>query len=119
MNVIPPQVLLAPSVEVDPSVPAENYSTTVNVSVQTVFRESEAQTDPYTPEVTIDANKPTPEVIRYFQLNHVHLFVSFSHLLSFNCTAYSQKKKKLYFSIHLSLHLFYCPFHKRCSCWKE
>jgi hypothetical protein len=62
MNVIPPQVLLAPSVEVDPSQPAEDYSSTVDVGVQTVFRESEAQTDPYTPEVTIDANKPTPEV---------------------------------------------------------
>lgn len=63
MNVIPPEVLLAPSVHADPSAPVENYSGSVDVSVQTVFRESEAQTDPYTPEVSIDPNKPTPEVL--------------------------------------------------------
>lgn len=79
MNVIPPQVLLAPSAEVDPSIPAVKYSTTADVSVQTVFRESEAQTDPYTPEVSIDPNKPTPEVPfkRYIHMLRIILFFLF------------------------------------------
>lgn len=62
MNVVPPEVLLAPRDEVDPSVAQEAMSGTVDQGIQTMFRESEAQTDPFTPEVTIDASKPTPEV---------------------------------------------------------
>jgi len=36
---------------------------TVDVGTQSMYRESEAQTDPYTPEVTVDPAKPTPEVL--------------------------------------------------------
>ena len=63
MHVVPPEVLLAPRDDVDPTVPAESLVGTVDQSVQTMFRESEAQTDPFTPEVTIDPDKPTPEVL--------------------------------------------------------
>lgn len=63
LNVVPPEVLLAPRADIDPSVPTESVSGTVDASVQTMFRESEAQTDPYTPQVTLNASKPTPEVL--------------------------------------------------------
>jgi hypothetical protein len=44
-------------------VPTESVTGTADAAVQTLFRESEAQTDPFTPEVTLNASKPTPEVL--------------------------------------------------------
>ena len=40
------------------------------VEVQTVFRESEAQTDPYAPEITTESKLRKPEVLMLEKLNY-------------------------------------------------
>ena len=41
-----------------------------SVEVQTVFRESEAQTDPYAPEITTESKLRKPEVLMLEKLNY-------------------------------------------------
>jgi len=43
---------------------------TKTVEVQTVFRESEAQTDPYAPEITTESKLRKPEVLMLEKLNY-------------------------------------------------
>ena len=64
MSAIPPQVLLAPTVAQDPTVPMAEIAEPLvkNVEVQTIFRESEAQTVPYTPEFEVPEGED-PEVL--------------------------------------------------------
>jgi cilia- and flagella-associated protein 91 len=45
-------------------------STSRTVGIQTMYRESEAQTDPYTPDFTLDPTKPEPELLRIAHLGH-------------------------------------------------
>lgn len=60
---IPAEVLLAPQPRVDPTIPdAVDDRRTVDAGIQTVYRESESQTNPFTPEFIVDPTKPTPEV---------------------------------------------------------
>lgn len=65
MSAIPPTVLLAPTVaETDPTVPLEDVPEPPQKSqeVQTMFRESEAQTVPYTPDYVVQDGED-PEVL--------------------------------------------------------
>ncbi len=65
MSAIPPTVLLAPTVaETDPNVPLEDIPEPPqkNQEVQTIFRESEAQTIPYTPDYIVQDGED-PEVL--------------------------------------------------------
>ncbi|ETK96508.1 hypothetical protein L915_00786 [Phytophthora nicotianae] len=83
----PPEVLLAP-VYVVPTLPVQHRDAkastsphvaaevlegaTRSVGIQTVYRDSEAQTDPYTPDYTIQktATGITPEIATLVGLNH-------------------------------------------------
>jgi hypothetical protein len=64
MNAVPPYVLLAPVAAVDPLKPVDFVPepTVKDVEVQTMFRESEAQTMPYSPDFVIPAGGQ-PEVL--------------------------------------------------------
>jgi hypothetical protein len=64
MNAVPPYVLLAPVAAADPLKPVDfaPEPTAKDAEVQTMFRESEAQTMPYTPEYVIP-NGGQPEVL--------------------------------------------------------
>ena len=65
MSAIPPTVLLAPTVAAtDPTVPLEDIPEPPqkNQEVQTMYRESEAQTVPYTPDYTVEDGED-PEVL--------------------------------------------------------
>eukprot|EP01137_Pigoraptor_chileana_P011280 Opistho-2@61878 len=56
MTALPPEVLLQATEAVDPLAPPQQRPPTPptrTVGVQTMYRESEAQTDPYTPEYTV------------------------------------------------------------------
>jgi hypothetical protein len=59
MNAVPPYVLLAPVAAVDPLKPVDFVPepTVKDVEVQTMFRESEAQTMPYSPDFVIPAGE--------------------------------------------------------------
>ncbi len=67
VNAYPPQVLLAPTAqgENNPLVPVstEVEVSTKEMAIQTMYRESEAQTVPYTPEYAIPEGKDDPEVL--------------------------------------------------------
>jgi hypothetical protein len=69
VNAYPPQILLAPTVasgmENNPlvPVPVEEDIPTKEMAVQTAYRESEAQTLPYTPEYVLAEGKDDPEVL--------------------------------------------------------
>jgi hypothetical protein len=69
MQAVPPQVVLArgnpeaPEGAAGIMRPVEIPSATRSVEVQTLYRESEAQTDPYSPEYILAPGKPTPEVL--------------------------------------------------------
>lgn len=64
LNAVPPQILLAPTAAADPMVPIEVVPEPLlkTVEVQTMYRESEAQTIPYTPNFTI-ADGMEPEIL--------------------------------------------------------
>jgi len=64
VNAVPPEILLAPTVTQDPMKPVEHEPEPLikNAEVQTIFRDSEAQTIPYTPEYTIPGDTD-PEVL--------------------------------------------------------
>jgi len=71
---VAPEILWAPTSKTDPLVPPEAVPEpkVKEVSVQTKFRESEAQTDPYTPEFHVAENKPEPEVLLLESLTYEH-----------------------------------------------
>ena len=59
-----PEIILAPTAAgVDPTIPYENDHSTKDAGVQTMYRESESQTDPFTPQYSVDPAKETPEVL--------------------------------------------------------
>jgi hypothetical protein len=84
----PPEVLLAPVFAAPPSPPAKRREAksstsssvaadvvdgnTRSVGIQTAYRDSEAQTDPYTPDYTVQktASGLTPEIATLGGLNH-------------------------------------------------
>lgn len=64
LNAVPPQVLLAPTVAHDPLAPVEVEvePPIKNVEVQTMYRDSEAQTNPYTPDYIVPEGTE-PEIL--------------------------------------------------------
>jgi hypothetical protein len=70
MSAVPPQILLAPTEAVDPLVPCEEEPepTVKDMEIQTMYRESEAQTNPYTPDFFV-APGAAPEVLLLKDLN--------------------------------------------------
>lgn len=65
MSAVPPSVLLAPTVaSTDPGVPVEDIPEppTKEAEIQTMYRESEAQTVPYTPDYVVEDGED-PEVL--------------------------------------------------------
>lgn len=73
ISAIPPQVLLAPTTADDPLLPVEEdpEPLTKTVEVQTVYRESEAQTVPYSPEYVLE-DGADPEVLMLQGLTHAN-----------------------------------------------
>jgi len=72
LNSLPPQIILAPTSETDPLEPPPvtyEYSTK-DCGIQTDYRESEAQTDPYSPAYYINPKHPDPELLLLQQLSH-------------------------------------------------
>lgn len=63
-NAIPPSILLAPTAVTNPSIPIDDEPDplTKTVEVQTMYRESESQTNPYSPEYIL-APGARPEVL--------------------------------------------------------
>jgi hypothetical protein len=63
-NAIPPSILLAPTATTNPTIPLEDEPEpfTRTAEVQTMYRESEAQTNPYSPEYFL-APGARPEVL--------------------------------------------------------
>lgn len=59
---VPVQVLLEPGIEDPGLAPLPESATVRHQSVQTMYRESEAQTDPYAPDFYVDPDKEKPEV---------------------------------------------------------
>lgn len=72
----PPEVLLAPVVvpsTVKKRLQDEDaFAPTRSIGIQTMYRDSDAQTDPYTPDYTIkkSATNETPEVLSLLHLRH-------------------------------------------------
>lgn len=64
VNAIPPHLLLAPTSKDDPMIPieAEPEPTVKTVEVQTMYRESDAQTVPYTPDYFVPEGQD-PEIL--------------------------------------------------------
>lgn len=64
VSAIPPQILLAPTTDDDPQLPVEDdpEPATKHAEIQTEYRESEAQTNPYTPEYFLK-DGDDPEVL--------------------------------------------------------
>jgi len=72
MSAIPPSVLLAPTIAQDPTKPMDVPEPTVkNAEVQTAYRESEAQTVPYTPDYFVPEGED-PEVLMLMNLTFDH-----------------------------------------------
>ena len=72
VSAIPPQILLAPTVtNENPLVPVEKIdeSSVKDVAVQTAYRESEAQTMPYTPDYVV-AKGQEPEILLLKKLTY-------------------------------------------------
>jgi hypothetical protein len=72
VSAIPPQILLAPTVtNENPLVPVEKIdeSSVKDVAVQTAYRESEAQTMPYTPDYVV-AKGQAPEILLLKKLTY-------------------------------------------------
>eukprot|EP00604_Paraphysomonas_vestita_P001268 CAMPEP_0174824294 /NCGR_PEP_ID=MMETSP1107-20130205/32751_1 /TAXON_ID=36770 /ORGANISM="Paraphysomonas vestita, Strain GFlagA" /LENGTH=705 /DNA_ID=CAMNT_0016050873 /DNA_START=746 /DNA_END=2863 /DNA_ORIENTATION=- len=64
ISAIPPQILLAPTSSENPLIPVEEdpEPATKNAEVQTIYRESEAQTIPYSPEYILEEGAD-PEIL--------------------------------------------------------
>jgi hypothetical protein len=71
VSAVAPQVLLAPTEVEDPLVPIENKVESVvkDVEVQTMYRDSEAQTNPYAPEYHPIPGKD-PEILLFKNLSY-------------------------------------------------
>jgi len=71
MSAVPPNILLAPTNDNNPMVPVEEVAELLvkTVEVQTMYRESEAQTNPYTPDYII-AEGHDPEVLLIKHMNY-------------------------------------------------
>jgi len=71
LHSVPPEVLLAPTTEDNPLQPAEEQveAPTKTVGVQTKYRDSQAQTDPYTPDYTVRPGEE-PEILTLASLSH-------------------------------------------------
>ena len=71
ISAIPPQILLAPTTSDDPLIPVEEEpeAPTKNAEVQTMYRESEAQTIPYTPEYVLEEGAD-PEILMLRNLTY-------------------------------------------------
>ena len=65
LHAVAPEVLLAPTAKENPLVPTmvDDEPLTKAVGVQTKYRDSEAQTAPYTPQFIVDENNEEPEVM--------------------------------------------------------
>ena len=72
LDAVAPEVLLAPTEQTDPMQPPdeEPESRTKEAQVQTKYRDSEAQTNPYTPAFVLAADQPEPEVLMLEGLTH-------------------------------------------------
>jgi hypothetical protein len=76
LHAVPPEVMLAPAGPPgqanDPLEPPPAVSTelTRSIAVQTQYRETEAQTDPYTPDYTIRPGEKEPEVLSLAALSY-------------------------------------------------
>ena len=64
VSAVAPQILLAPTAAENPLIPADNRveASVKDVEVQTAYRESEAQTVPYTPAYVVSGGED-PEVL--------------------------------------------------------
>jgi hypothetical protein len=51
-------------------IPLPEEAKTKSVEIQTMFRESEAQTNPYAPEITTESKLRKPEVLMLEKLNY-------------------------------------------------
>lgn len=71
MSAVPPNILLAPTNDNNPMMPVEEIPEPLvkTVEVQTMYRESEAQTNPYTPDYVI-AEGHDPEVLLIKHMNY-------------------------------------------------
>jgi hypothetical protein len=71
ISAIPPQILLAPTTSDDPLIPVEEEpeAPTKNAEVQTMYRESEAQTIPYTPDYVLEEGAD-PEILMLRNLTY-------------------------------------------------
>lgn len=71
ISAIPPQILLAPTTTDDPLIPVEEEPEppTKNAEIQTMYRESEAQTTPYTPEYVLEEGTD-PEILMLKNLTY-------------------------------------------------
>ena len=65
LHAVAPEVLLAPTAHQDPLVPPvdDDEPLTKAVAVQTKYRDSEAQTNPYTPQFVVREDMEEPEVL--------------------------------------------------------
>ena len=65
LHAVAPEVLLAPTAKQDPLAPPamEDEPLTKAVGVQTKYRDSEAQTNPYTPQFVVREDQEEPEVM--------------------------------------------------------
>ena len=77
-------VLLAPTTTIDPTVPVEEKAepATREVEIQTIYRESEAQTMPYTPDYNVPPGT-LPEVLLLKDLHYENGGLSIGHVLHF------------------------------------
>lgn len=74
LHSIPAEILLAPSQSVanDPNAPPEEEveQGTRTVGIQTMYREGEAQTDPYTPDYITNPGQDDPEILNLAHLTY-------------------------------------------------
>lgn len=72
LDTLPAELILAPTADGDPLQPPlqEKEPATRTFGMQTDYRESEAQTDPYTPNFILSKNDPDPELLLLQGLTH-------------------------------------------------
>jgi hypothetical protein len=72
LDAMPAEVILAPTLDADPLLPPPNVEEPAckDREVQTDYRESEAQTDPYTPAFRVREGDPEPELLLLSKLTH-------------------------------------------------
>jgi hypothetical protein len=72
LDSLPAEVILAPTADADPlvPVPVEVEKPTKECGVQTDYRESQTQTDPYSPPYAFREGNPDPEILLLERLTH-------------------------------------------------